>query len=87
MTNPTTRRSTRVPARTVRHADGFTSYINAVDIVAVSALEPCWCAACSTKILARAEYVIASRVVDTAGAHAVPYCTAECRARFVGGSK
>ncbi len=87
MTNRRTTTPRRVPAHTVRHADGFTSYVNAVDIVAVSAVTPCWCAACSTKIPARAEYVIASRVVDTAGVHAVPYCTAECRARFVGGAK
>ena len=78
--------SRRVPARTVANRDGSTSHLPAVDVVAVSAVTPCWCAACSTKIAARAEYVIASRVVDTAGVHAVPYCSLACRTRFVGGA-
>ena len=80
-------RSHRIPARDVRHADGFRSLLPAVDLVAASAVAACRCPACWAPIAARAEYVIASRVSDTASVFDVAYCSLDCRARFVGGSK
>ncbi len=84
---PTARTPRRVAARDVRHADGSRSLLPAVDIVFASAVVACRCAACSAPIAARAEYLIASRVVDTTAAFDVAYCTADCRSRFVGGAR
>lgn len=87
----TTRPNTKVPARKVSLAHGVTAHVPAVELLSTTAAATCWCAACSHRLDASAATVTARRVEVGPGVDPsvfdVVYCSAACRARFLGGAR
>ena len=82
-----TRRTTRVPAHKVRHDDGFTSHLPAVDLLTLTFTAPHRCAGCWSPLPAGAEHLVSRRVGDAEHVFDVHYCNVACRTGAIGGSK